>query len=296
MDDISDLTPGVKSVIVVPVFLFAGPCLTFVLIKLFCPGLKPKRAPQASIEQISLDEIDEDGRRSAMSLANSAKQQQYASAPVAPRSKKSMIPPPSIIIAFFSFFADLANLITSFVVWIVGIGQDEAWHSLEVNGEQQVYLILALFVVLFIGIETYVVTYMYHLYGDKDKHCVDFRNFKFWLWIWFFPNMCVVAPNAAMIKVWFHWISVCYTSLYFATHTFTPALYSKLASYILEVPIAFAHLIIMIITFVNLRRVSEITLETHEWEKLTLEVQANFRTPLPRLVDVLVSKKQVGNN
>jgi len=193
------------------------------------------------------------------------------------------------------FFADLANLITSFIVWLVGFGQSEAWKSLEANGEQQVYLILALFVVLFIGIEIYVVTSMYRLYGDKDKHCFDFRNFKFWLWIWFFPNMCVVATNAAMIKVWFHWISVGYTSIYLATHKFTPALYSKLASYLLEIPISFAHLIILIITFVHLRRVPDITLTTHEWEKLVLEVQANFRTPLPRLIDVLLAKKQVGN-
>jgi len=291
MDSVQDLTPGTKSVILVPVFLVAGPCLTFILIKLCCPGLKPKR-PMISMENLHL--ADREGRRTAVSLDASHKQQYYASAPSVPR-QKSFIPPPSMIIAFFSFFADLANLITSFVVWLVGIGTDDEWNSLENNGEQQVYFILALFVVFFILLEAWVVIYIYHFYGDKDKHCMNVRNFKFWLFIWFFPNMCVVAPNAAMIKVWFHWISVTYTSLFIATHKFTPALYSKLASYLLEIPISFAHLIILIITFVHLRRVPDITLTTHEWEKLVLEVQANFRTPLPRLIDVLLAKKQVGN-
>jgi len=214
--------------------------------------------------------------------------------------------PWSIFLGLFEFCADTVNLITSLIVWI------DEWksHPNPLDHREHVYALLAFIIILYVTLELIMIRSMYeHFFHhpmartarylqamNKLYHndCTNPRNIKFWLWIWYYPNMCVLAPNAALLKVWFHWIGVGYTIYFLRTHPITPALVGKLFDLIIEIPVSVAQLVIITISFIQLRQINDVKLKDEEWCDLVKRVYAdNWWTPLPRLTtEFLAAKKR----
>jgi len=104
--------------------------------------------------------------------------------------------------------------------------------------------------------------------------------------------MCVIAPNAALLKVWFHWTGVVYTLYYLKTHDLTPALAGKIFSLIIEIPVSLAQIIMITISWTQLREIGNTHLRDREWCTLVHKVYARWSSPLPKLTTVFLEKKR----
>jgi len=312
---------GFTILVVIPGLIWGGPALTAVLIKRFVPGVRPvsgfyKTEPDTEeyvdteFTKKHANEEDEDEG----SIRDSQSNDSYHDLPLFNLTLENQRPsirkqgckgclahvPWSTILGLFECSADTVNIITSVLLWI------DEWrnHSnpLDIQHRSQTYAFLAFTIVLYYLIEIYNIRKIYNVFFDRSSFkriqkiksdCINPKNFKFWLWIWFYPNMCVIAPHAALLKVWFHWVSTVYT-IYFMVQNrpLTPAMAGKIFSTVIEIPISIAQLIMLTMSFHQLRKIHKMKLKKKEWIAMITKVYGGMWVPIPHVSKIFLEKRK----
>jgi len=108
--------------------------------------------------------------------------------------------------------------------------------------------------------------------------------------------MCILVPNAALLKVFFHWGSAIETIFFCMDndfpHTSSGTVWGRFASLLIEAPISIFQLVNLIIAFCKMGILNKQTeLYEEEWHEIVRQCENSFWIGIPNLINIFLAKQ-----
>jgi len=110
--------------------------------------------------------------------------------------------------------------------------------------------------------------------------------------------MCTLVPDAALLKVTFHWGSAIETVFFLMDNQFpytsSATVWGRAISLAIEGPISIFQLVNLIIAWCKMAQLPmNVKLETDEWREVVRQVKKEFSVGIPQLVNIVLAKGKI---